>query len=271
MSDRIISYYGGKAELANKLIDWMPKHKAYFEPFAGGLAVFFKKAKSSFSAVNDFDKDISNLYYVCSRIDLFEEFQEHVFFLVQSRDIYDKVRSDIKRTKQKFKIPNVQRAVDYFFYITTSFNNRPETSLSKNTSKWDTELVDKLKYNRRKLDNVIIENLDINAFIEKYRTKKEAMWFFDPPYYVANETNYYGCVFAEYQHRVFKESIDKLNENPEAKIMITYDNHPEVRNLFKDYYIKEIPVKYRSTYEVMDISEIVITNYEIYDKQQSLF
>lgn len=271
MSDRIISYYGGKAKLAETLIEWFPEHDNYMEPFAGGLSVFFKKAKAKWTAVNDLDKDISNLYYVCSRIDLFEQFKERAFFLVQSKEIYDIIREAIPKSKSNIKIPDVQRAVDYFFYITTSFNNRPGTSLSKNVQKWETHLLEKLKKSRKKLDNVIIENMDVNEFIKKYSSKRNAMWFFDPPYYVANDTQYYGHVFARYQHHRFKETIDLLNKNDTARIMITYDDHPKIRELFRDYFIKEVGVKYSSTYEVVETNEIVITNYELYDKQQSLF
>jgi len=272
MSNRIISYYGGKARLAETLIDWMPPHENYLEPFAGGLSVFFKKAKAKWNAVNDLDKDIANLYYVCSRGDLFEEFKQRTFFLIQSKEIYDIIRDNIKKKKRKIKIPDIQRAVDYFFYITVSFNNRPGTSITKNVNKWNSEIIDKLEWSRRKLDQVIIENLDINAFIKKYSRKKNAMWFFDPPYYVTEGTNYYGHVFNTYHHEMFRDSVDKLKKkNPDCYIMITYDDHSAIRRLFKDYHIKEVDVTYSSSHETIQTNEIVITNYKLNDKQQTLF
>lgn len=270
-NDRIISYYGGKARLAEQLIEWMPRHDCYFEAFAGGLSVFFKKSKVNFNLVNDLDKDIANLYYVCSRIDLFEQFKEKVYFLIQSKEVYDIIRENIKKEKKNVNLPDVQRAVDYFFYISTSFNNRPGTSLSKNLSKWNTNLIPKLEQSRKKFNNVLIENLDVNKLIEKYRSKKNAMWFFDPPYYVANDTNYYGHVFHRYHHEMFRDSVVKLSKNKTVKIMITYDDHPKIRKLFKDFYIKEVGVTYSSTYDTIETNEIVISNYEIYDKQHSLF
>lgn len=38
-----LTYYGGKQRLAQTIIDMMPKHKIYCEPFFGGGAVFFAK------------------------------------------------------------------------------------------------------------------------------------------------------------------------------------------------------------------------------------
>lgn len=271
-NDRIISYYGGKARLAEQLIDWMPKLENYIEAFAGGLSVFFKKPRArGLNIVNDLDKDIANLYYVCSRIDLFEQFKERASYLVQSKELYDIIRENIDKEKNNIIIPDVQRAIDYFFFITTSFNNRPGTNISKNINKWDTSLLEKVAWSRKKLDNVFVENLDVNVLIEKYHSKNNTMWFFDPPYYVANDTSYYGHVFKRYQHETFKDMIDLLNTNPTAKFMITYDNHPKIRELFKDYFLKEVGVNYSSTYETINTNELIITNYEIYDKQKSLF
>lgn len=38
-----MSYYGGKQRLASKIIELIPKHVTYVEPFAGGAAIFFNK------------------------------------------------------------------------------------------------------------------------------------------------------------------------------------------------------------------------------------
>lgn len=53
-----ITYYGGKQQLAAKIISMMPAHKIYCEPFFGGGAVFFQKPKSYLEVIND-KKEIS--------------------------------------------------------------------------------------------------------------------------------------------------------------------------------------------------------------------
>jgi DNA adenine methylase len=268
---RIISYYGGKHTMAPELIKMMPKHDAFFEGFAGSLAVFFRKPKVKFNCVNDFDKDLANLYYVCSKKELFDEFQNSAFFLIQSRDIYDIIRTRINQKKKYITIPDVERAAEYFFFIRNSFNNRPGTSLSKNVSKWDTDILTEIEWGRKKLDNVLVENMDIVKLIEKHWRVKNALWFLDPPYWVANGTTYYGHVFNEYDHTRFLNGVNQLRENPTNNIMITYDDHPKIRELFSDYYIKEIGVKYTSTDETIDTNEIIISNFKIEDDQLELF
>ena len=41
-----ISYYGGKQQLASKIVSLFPEHKIYCEPFIGGAAVFFAKPQA---------------------------------------------------------------------------------------------------------------------------------------------------------------------------------------------------------------------------------
>lgn len=48
-----ITYYGGKQKLASIILDMMPQHRIYVEPFFGGGAVFFVKPKSQMEVIND--------------------------------------------------------------------------------------------------------------------------------------------------------------------------------------------------------------------------
>jgi DNA adenine methylase len=49
------AYYGGKVGLARRLVDLLPPHRVYLEPFAGSLAVLFAKAPATHEIVNDLD------------------------------------------------------------------------------------------------------------------------------------------------------------------------------------------------------------------------
>ena len=41
-----LTYYGGKQQLATRIVRLIPEHTLYCEPFIGGGAVFFQKAPS---------------------------------------------------------------------------------------------------------------------------------------------------------------------------------------------------------------------------------
>ena len=53
-----LTYYGGKQRLARQIIDLMPPHRVYLEPFAGGAAVLFAKPRAERETLNDADGQI---------------------------------------------------------------------------------------------------------------------------------------------------------------------------------------------------------------------
>lgn len=62
-----IKYWGGKQQLASKLIALFPRHACYVEPFFGGGAVFFEKTKAKVEIINDVNDNIVNFYKVIKR------------------------------------------------------------------------------------------------------------------------------------------------------------------------------------------------------------
>lgn len=58
---RILKYPGSKWNLANKLIELIPEHHSYVEPYFGS-GVFFNKAPSDIETINDLDYDVVNLF-----------------------------------------------------------------------------------------------------------------------------------------------------------------------------------------------------------------
>lgn len=58
------TYYGGKIGLASRIVDLMPPHRVYIEPFGGSLAVLFAKPPCVHEIVNDLDGAIVNFWRV---------------------------------------------------------------------------------------------------------------------------------------------------------------------------------------------------------------
>lgn len=61
---RILNYPGAKWSIANWIIEHMPHHKTYLEPYFGSGAVLFNKAPSRLETINDLDSDVVNLFRV---------------------------------------------------------------------------------------------------------------------------------------------------------------------------------------------------------------
>ena len=56
----LLNYPGAKWGMAQEIVQIMPPHRSYLEPFAGSLAVLFSKPRSAIETVNDIDGDIVN-------------------------------------------------------------------------------------------------------------------------------------------------------------------------------------------------------------------
>jgi DNA adenine methylase len=57
-------YYGGKQLLADRIIDLLPAHQHYVEPYAGSLAVLLAKPRSGAETVNDIDGDLMHFWEI---------------------------------------------------------------------------------------------------------------------------------------------------------------------------------------------------------------
>lgn len=64
MSAPPFAYFGGKTRLAERIIDLLPPHEHYVEPFAGSLAVLLAKRRSAMETVNDLDQDLMTFWRV---------------------------------------------------------------------------------------------------------------------------------------------------------------------------------------------------------------
>ena len=58
----VLKYPGSKWNIAGKLVNMIPQHHSYVEPFFGSGAVLFNKNVSDIETVNDLDSDVTNLF-----------------------------------------------------------------------------------------------------------------------------------------------------------------------------------------------------------------
>tara|TARA_Y100000361_G_scaffold39984_1_gene34251 strand:- start:3390 stop:4226 length:837 start_codon:yes stop_codon:yes gene_type:complete len=267
----IIPYIGGKYQFSRTLIPMCPPHERYVEVFAGGLSMFFRKKSSKWSIVNDVDKNLINLY-ICI-LEKNEEFKEYLFWYPKSRDLHKMLNETFDKENQDFELPNGKRAADYFYLIRNTFNKTLANNTMSSESYWNTDIWEELMYSREKLNNTLIENLDFETLVEKHNPKKGDFWYLDPPYIVADTRKYYTFNFTFEDHLRLKETIDKIH-NKGGYFMISYDDKPEVYDLYKDYHVHAIPVQYAMNRAEGTkgklYNELVIINYDL-QQQESLF
>lgn len=57
-------YYGGKMTVADRIVDLLPPHRHYVEPFAGSLSVLLAKPPVAFETVNDLHSELMTFWHV---------------------------------------------------------------------------------------------------------------------------------------------------------------------------------------------------------------
>ena len=257
----VIPYYGGKYELSKVLVPLIPHHERYFEVFSGGLSMFFRKEKAKWNVVNDIDNNIVNLY-MCV-IHKYDELINYLFWFPKSRKLFVDYKEEIK-SKKEFTIPDSLQAAKYFYSIRNSFNKMITTpfSMRKDLNK---NYENELKYSRKFIRDATIENLDFEILFEKYKPREKDFWYLDPPYIVASERKeYYMNTFSMDDHERLKDCVDTIDKN-NGLFMVSYDYRDEVKELYKDYNVKTITMKYAGATDesrAKERKEYVITNYE---------
>ncbi len=97
------------------------------------------------------------------------------------------------------------------------------------------------------------------SFIEP---QKGDFVYFDPPYHKSGEKFYTRLPFDENDQTRLKDFATELN-NQGIKIMISNSNTPFIRNLYKNFNISTIKVKYSMPEHNKISDEVVIINYQL--------
>ena len=271
-TDGFIGWIGGKKRIAKELISIMPPHETYVELFMGSASVFFAKKKVKYNIINDINDNLVNLFRVVSG-PMFEDFLFHLFHTLNSTVMFKQHQRMLKdKGLQKWNdLPEELRAAIYFHLNINYFNNDMQlAAFAYNYSDISVTVFQQLIRSREKLQGVLIENKDWLAILQKYnKPNKKVLFFLDPPYVVSDSGIYYEHIFEEKDHRflaTYMKQVDRMGN----MFLITYDNVPLIRELYKDFEQHEISFMYSSMLgNNRKAIELVITNFEK-NKQMSL-
>lgn len=186
----IVKWAGGKRQLIDKLIEYMPKEfNNYFEPFIGGGALLFELMPNN-AYINDVNKELLAIYK-CLQND--EDFNNMINDLEQheknhSEEYYYKIR-EIDRDENFQDLPIWKRASRAIYLNKSCFNglyrvnsngyfNVP-SGKKKKVQTYDKENIIKL-HNYFKNGNIKITEGDFVQAVQNAKSKDFV--YFDPPY-----------------------------------------------------------------------------------------
>jgi DNA adenine methylase len=258
-------WVGGKSRLRKQIIDILPPHTCYVEPFAGAAWVLFGKTPSPVEILNDIDQELVNFFRVV---------KEKPELLIKSFEFELVARAEFERLAKldAKQLTDVDRAHRFYYLIMAGWGgelNYPRFQTSITDGGHGNRLIGALKTLRsriepvhKRLSTVIVENLDWKDCIDRYDRPGTVMYI-DPPY-PGNKCNYAHNMRDWEDHEKLVKRLSKV----ECKwILSSYDNE-EVRELFGQFSIMPVQsfsgmrVEKNNTKRVQN-NEVLILNFQL--------
>jgi len=247
-----ISWVGGKRQLREKIIERIPEHTCYVEVFAGAGWVLFGKEPSKSEVLNDINGELIN-FWMQAQLNP-EGFIALAEKLLVSREIFEiflKTPPDL--------LQELPRAVRFYYIIKNSFGSRCENfgTATERRPRFNLEtLQERIWEAHKRLKAVKIERLDFARLMKSY-DRPHTFFYLDPPYCLPGK--YYEYGFEQDDHERLAECLRKAK----GKWMLSYNDCPEVRKLYKGFSIEELKIKYsiRGPGKRTTKTELLIRNY----------
>ncbi|EKN6412702.1 DNA adenine methylase, partial [Yersinia enterocolitica] len=104
------------------------------------------------------------------------------------------------------------------------------------------DLIDRIKKIARYKDRIIIKNEDTLDLLINLSLKEHShyLMYLDPPYYVKGQGLYRNF----YEHKDHIDIRNQLGRMPELHWIATYDNAPEIKEMYESQMIVEFDLQY---------------------------
>ena len=273
-----LKWHGGKYYLAKRIVELMPPHLHYVEPFFGGGAVLLTRdpddprlmispnsPKNGVSEVaNDLNGKLVNFWRVLQDPKNFKQFERQAQAIPLARDEWTEAH------RHEYGKDPVADAVAFFVDcrqsrsgLMTSFTavtrNRTRRAMNGNVSEW-LSTVDGLPKIHARLRRVLIENMPAVELIRREDTPT-TLFYCDPPY--LHETraslNAYAHEMQEDEHVALLETLNACK----GKVMLSGYASPLYASLLKGWKIHEfdLPNNAASGEQKRRMTEVVWCNF----------
>jgi DNA adenine methylase len=229
-----LAYVGGKNRIACRIIRRFPKHTTYVEPFAGGAQVFFHKQPSEIEVLNDLDGEIVNFFRVCQWHH--EELIRHLRYCLVSRRLHE-----LLQAQNPDHLTDVQRAGRFLYLQKTAFGGlitrRSYHYHVVNSPNYNPgRIPESLENAHRRLLRAQIENLPYEEILKRF-DRPATLFYLDPPYW---GRKFYRFNFEEQDFLALRDRLRNLH----GKFVLSVNDTPEVRAIFREFSIRKIAVAY---------------------------
>jgi len=226
------AYPGSKTTYAGWIIDHIPEHTQYIEPFGGAASVLVAKPRSELEVYNDLNGDCVEFFRAVR--DKPDELKHWVENTPYSRQLFN----EYVESYPDWPDDSVEYAGRFLFVQTSAFGGKgtTETSPTFRVAKSNSTANPPSEYKSKKnqipklasrIQGVHIERLDYADLVDKY-DHKDAFFYFDPPYVDVGD-DYYLTEKGGFNHKRFVDTLHDM----EGKWLVSYDQN--LPNGLEDY------------------------------------
>lgn len=214
-----IKWHGGKSYLAAKIVELMPQHLHYVEPYFGGGAVFFRKSSELISAhsevINDVYGELVNFWRVLQSQTMFPEFARKVALTPFAKPVWEESLTPTS-------VEPVERACAFFVRyrqsrqglgrdFATMSRTRTRRGMNEQVSSW-LSAIEGLPEAHARLSRVAIYCEGATTLIKR-EDDTNTFFYCDPPYITGTRVvkNAYACEMTDDQHEDLLETLGAVN------------------------------------------------------------
>ncbi len=218
-------YAGGKFYARKLILEHIPHHSYYAEPFVGGGSIFFAKDRIQHNVLNDVDPALVNCYIQIR--DNVESLITKLEGIPASKEIHHFYKNEYQPSN------DLEKAFRWYYLNRTSYSGIMNMQncywgygdkYSMRPENWPIHL----RRCSEKLQGVEITCLDFEDTIKS--VPDNSFLFIDPPYYNADQDKFYTHSFSKVDHQRLSALLKERSS--QIKFLLTYDNTQEVRELY---------------------------------------
>jgi DNA adenine methylase len=265
----IAPWFGAKRKLAPVIVEELGKHKGYWEPFCGSLAVLLAKPPCSQETVSDLHGDLTNLAWVLAAPRLAAELYDRLGRVMFSDAIFEHAR-DVLSNQTVPDTVDLDRAYWYFLFSWMGSNGVAGTKRALDASlavrftngggaptvrfRSTVESIPAWHY---RLCNVVILRRSAFDLLEQIEDSRDTAIYIDSPYLfetrskgAASESGaQYVHDFDEPQAGLFAGKADRhellaerLRRFKEARVVVSYYDHPRLHEMYAGWTFRDCSI-----------------------------
>lgn len=263
---RLVPYLGGKRLLTKTILNLLPEHRLYCEPFAGSATILLAKQPSPCEVLNDLNGELINLFRIVQNHP--EEFLKCMRWNLRSRAEFARLKE-----AQPGPLTDIHRAVRFYYLLRTGYGGKlPEASchfagrLDGSSRPFLGARAEQTLFEvHLRLENVVVEQLPYGECLRRY-DGLDSLFYLDPPYW-GFEDLYGKGIFGREDFQGLAAQLQSLK----GRFLMSLNDLPEVREIFKDHHLREVTTTYTAGTggpggngrPAKKARELLIANYEM--------